>query len=452
MDQRLLKQSESLDRQTKKAYVEYIEKADKAFQKERFGSARYNLSQADQLLPSELLKEKIRICEENSMRVEKAQELIRQGYLLQKQKKIHEALKYFLQSLEVWEMEHIRVLAENLRKKLPRSSLNKAYQAEAEQRYAEAIEMYHEAYKFLGDSEARDRLGICLVKQGRYDEAVKVLDASTSKCPEFQYYMGIALAKIGHYYKALKQWEMIQEAPAEFNLQKQQLIEIAARDLLKRAKQDAEFTSAYNEAMILMKHSPAPVLKDCVAHMRFSHLESLWSQEQFEPMLDFLLSLEDETDSHEYLPVFLAKVYYRLAELEEEYLPEAISFWLTITHNPRYLSIPQTKGRKGTSIEKRQLIEDLQKKLEELIHQYKTRDEDLPEEVSIHWETEEQAIMFLKKITKKDKIFAEEICTPAFAERFGKPSLILKRLRALKPIWETDEDFWITLDYKHPIF
>lgn len=444
MDQKLLKQSESLDRQTKKSYMEYIEKAEKAFQKERFGSARYNFSQAHRLSPSELLKEKIRICEENSMRVEKAQELIRQGYLLQKQKKIHEALKYFLQSLEVWEMEHIRALAENLRKKLPRSSINKACQAEADQRYAEAIELYHETYKFLGYSEAKDRLGICLVKQGRYDEAVKVLDVSTSKDPEFRYYMGIALAKLGHYYKALKQWEMIQESPVEFNLQKQHLIEIAPQDLLQRAKKDEEFTHAYNEAMILSEHFPAPGLKDCVAHMRFSHLESLWSQEQFEPMLDFLLSLEDECDSHEYLPVFLAKVYYRLAEQEEEYLPEAISFWLTIIHNSKYLDIPKTKGRKGTSIGNGQLAEDLQKKLEDLIHQYETRDEDLSGEVSIHWETEKQAIMFLKKITQKDRIFAEEICTPSFAERFGKSTMVLERLRALKPLWEKDEDFWIT--------
>ena len=117
--------------------------------------------------------------------------------------------------------------------------------------------------------------------------------------------------------------------------------------------------------------------------MCLSHLEELWLQENFKAMLDFcdhlhLLPMQDKGGIEEFLPFILAKVYYRLAETNAaEYLPDAITFWLTVIHNPTYLIPPALREQEGVSdaASQDQLTRDLQQKLEQLVQHYRTSSE-----------------------------------------------------------------------------
>jgi tetratricopeptide (TPR) repeat protein len=127
------------DRANRKRYRELLEKAEKLFQKEKFGSARHHFAEAHQIYPSEEVQKRIQTCEENARRMAQAQDLVRQGYQLERGKRLREALRTFQQSLEAWENQEIRTLVAKLQSKLPKPTLAPGYKAEAEQRYAEAI-------------------------------------------------------------------------------------------------------------------------------------------------------------------------------------------------------------------------------------------------------------------------------------------------------------------------
>ena len=184
------------DRESRKKYRELLEKAEKLFQKEKFGSARHHFGEAYQIYPSEEVQKRIQVCEENARRVAQAQDLVKQGYQLEREKKLKEALKAFQLSLNAWENKEIQTLVAKLQSKLPKPTLTPGHTAEADQRYAEAIERYREVLELGQNPEAKERMGICLVKQGAYAEAVSLLEPSPSQDPEVLYYTGYALARL----------------------------------------------------------------------------------------------------------------------------------------------------------------------------------------------------------------------------------------------------------------
>ena len=169
-----IKQNYPQDKETCRKYRELLDKAEKYFQKEKFVSSKNLFIKASQIWETEEVLEKISVCKKNAHRLEKAQELLRRGYQLQKMKKLHDALLIFQQSLEFWDNREIRLLTEKLRSKLPKPSLAPAHKAEAEARYTDAIHCYMKALKYSENIEARNRLGICLVKQKDYDGAIGI--------------------------------------------------------------------------------------------------------------------------------------------------------------------------------------------------------------------------------------------------------------------------------------
>ena len=369
------------DRASKKKYRELLEKAEKLFQKEKFGSARHHFGEAYQIYPSEELQTKIQVCEENARRMAQSQDLVKQGYQLEREKKLKEALKAFQLSLDAWENKEIQTLVAKLQSKLPKPTLAPGHTAEADQRYAEAIERYREVLELGENPEAKERMGICLVKQGVYAEAVRLLEPSPSRNPEVQYYTGYALAMLRRYSEALRRWDMIDQDTPELAIHKQKLLEIAIRDLLHRSRREGEFDHAWQEAISLFTSYPAlPLVRDCVRSLCLSRLEELWLQENFKAILDFcltlhLLPIQDKGGIEEFLPFILAKVYYRLAAIDAaEYLPDAITYWLTVIHNPTYLIPPALREQEAVpdAASQDQLTSDLQLKLEQMVQHYRT--------------------------------------------------------------------------------
>jgi len=526
-------QSSLDDRENRNKYRELLEKAEKLFQKEKFGSAKHHFSEAHQIYPSDEVQKRILSCEENARLVAQAQDLVKQGYQLEREKKLKEALKAFQLSLNAWENKEIRALVAKLQSKLPKPTLTPGYQAEADQLYAEAIERYGEVLELEENHEAKNRMGICLVKQGDYGEAVRLLEPSPSKDqetgrrgegekpqspgppvprppgppapqspsperqdPEVQYYAGYALARLGRYGEALRRWEIIGQDTPELAFQKQKLLEIAIRDLIHRSRLEGEFDQAWQETVSLLASYPAlPLVQDCVRSMCLYHLEELWLKENFKAMLDFCVSLNfdmgfasclrdlptmQDTGIEKFLPFILAKVYYHLAETNApEYLPDAITFWLTVIHNPKYMIPPELREHEDLPVAatQDQLTSDLQQKLEQLVQHYRTSVEGLSssspfqgheesgktdqgkadqgeeerlKEILAHWEMERKSIDFLVEIAHQEiaqqgsnQGLADLLCTPAFAERFRLSSPILEKLQEVQSLWENDERFWI---------
>ncbi|MFH0926081.1 MAG: tetratricopeptide repeat protein [bacterium] len=426
------------DREIKKRYQGLLARANDLFQKKKFGAARYHFNQALQMNPSPEIQKQILTCEENESRIARSQKLLKQGYQLQREKRIKEALEAFKLSLDAWDNKEISKIVANLKSKLPRPNLTLAYKFEAEGRYTEAIRYYRETLESSGDRNLKDRLGICLVKQGEYPEAVKILADSPSHEPDVIYHKGYALARLGYYFEAIKQWEYLFKDFSELNHQKENFLKIAVNDLLHRSKQEEGFDYAYQQLNNLLKDYPLPLFLDSINSMELDHLERLWEKERFKEMLDLLIGIEKRNGKETgFLPCFLAKVYYRLAEINVEYLPEAITFWLSVIYNPTNLFSLTDKNEKIDT----QLAQDLEQRLERLIHDYQIKNEDLS--FSIHWELERESVLFLYETAQKEPSLAKLICTPAFAERFNLSRLILDKLHRLKPSWREDERFWV---------
>lgn len=436
------------DREAKKKYQELIERAENLFQKEKFGAAQYQFSLAYQIVPSEQIEKRIKTCEENAQKIARAQDLLKQGYQLEREKKLPESLAAFRQSLEIWENQEIRRVVEKLKSRLPRPSLAPALKAEAEHRLTEAINKYRDILKYSENEEALARLGICLTKAGEYAEGSSLLESSTLSTIEIHYYAGYALAKLGQYSRALNHWCRISEPPSEFEEQKKALFDLARRDLLKRS-QDT-FDSSYQEAQHIFTLCSQPEVQECLKKMKLLYLQRLWAEENLEAMLSFLLSAAVRDDLREYLPSILAKVYFRLAETNGRYLPEAISFWLTVIYNNRYREpSSHQKGERvagqlnNQNIQDIQDIQDLYQRLENLVSYHKSKAEsDFSLALRLHWETERDAVQFLVKMAQEEIELANLICTPSFAQEFHLSIHLLEILRGFQSKMDQDEQYW----------
>ncbi len=350
----------------------------------------------------------------------------------------------FRESLAIWETGEVRSLVEKLQGKLPKPSLSQARKAEAELRYDEAVAQYREALKWGEYTEAIDRLGICLIKQGNYLEAADILTASSTDSPEVHYYAGYALAKAGHYGRAIRQWDKIKGDSPDLAQQKHTLMSLAVHDLLEKSKNIKEFESAYQDALDLLAVCPIPIVRNCVMHMKFHHLEDLWARGKHAAILDFLHTCEARGDMEEFFPLVMAKMYYQLGEKDITYLLQAIPLWLTVIHNKKYHFPLSSKSiGEGPPEKDNALTQDLEQRFSQLVNLYKTQaEDDLLEELLALWETEQEAILFLAEIAEKDEALKEVICTPGFAERFSLSDRIVERLDALVPSWGENEGFW----------
>ncbi len=88
--------SSTEDREMEKKCQAVLEKAERLFQTEKFGSAKHHFTLANQMVPSEHIEKKIQECEENAQKVSRAQGLLKEGYVLQRDKNLKKLWRFFV--------------------------------------------------------------------------------------------------------------------------------------------------------------------------------------------------------------------------------------------------------------------------------------------------------------------------------------------------------------------
>lgn len=428
----------------KKRYRECLSKANSLIAKEKFGAAKYQLSLAAALDPGQDLQQRIRECEDKAQRLIAAQEFARQGYRMEREKNLPEAIKAFGQSLEEWENKEIRALFRNLQNRLPKPSLGPAQAAESKHNYPEAIKIFREALALADVQSVRNRLGVCLCKAGFLQEAADLWQASRPSDPEGLYYFGWSLAKLGNSVEAVKTWARITDSPADFVAQKERVLRAALSSILRKAGDDAEFQTAYEDMRDILQLDNSPIVTNCFKHLCCDRIVKLWEREDYELIIELLLSQPDDLLDKQFRVIVLAKTFFRMAENQIDRLSDAITYCLTVFFNPKYL---ESIGfwRDTAPSDKVEIRGQLFLRLEAVFQKQRTGMGSLfPEEIRLHWETEKGAIEFLDQARQKLPELADFLSSPVFGERHGQSATIAAKLSGFEPLLGNNESYWST--------
>jgi tetratricopeptide (TPR) repeat protein len=409
-----------VDKQT--AFQQALRKGNRFFTRKNFLLAKREFEAALQIEFDEKLQEKIRICAEEIAR-QARKEAAKRGRRLEKKGKLAEALHSYQQAAaqetERWLVDKIA----ELQKKLMLSQAStRVADAEGSDDLETKLAAYDNALAINSTEELLQKKAECLVRLGRFDEAIALYGGKRPSDDRARYNFGYAYAKTGHYVNALEQWEGIRYKAKRLLAEVETLLPFVHREI-ETAGQGYGVPCAFLQAVSDSKKST--LLKDYERYFTFKYIEELWSQGRYPEMLT-LLSRHQEAMSPPLLALY-AKIYFKLAENEVRYLESAISCWLTAVYNDQILESLYIKQLMGEHLDSQAIREKLLQSLEALVERY-ARQGLLSERQRVVWKTEVRIIRRLSKLSLSGCPLELFPCTPAFASQFSLADEVLQFL------------------------
>lgn len=404
------------------AFHQALQKGNRFFARKNFLLAKREFEAALRIASDEELREKVRLCTEGIARQER-KEAVKRGRKLEKRGKYAQALQCFekaaAQKAEAW----LESKMAELRKKL---ALTDASTLVAKAEGSDDLETRLAAYDKVLAIKPTEKLvqnkAECLVKLGRFDEAVALYGSQQPSADMARFCFGYAYAKTGRYVNALEQWGgMRHKDPRSF---------VLAESLLPFVQRELEAASqGYAIPYEFLQAIPGPEkssrLKEYERYFKFKYIEELWSRKDYEQILTLLLR-HQEAMSLPLLALY-AKLYFKLAEREIRYLEPAISFWLTAIYNDQILGSLYIKQLMGEDLANRAIRESLLRSMAELVEGY-ARQGQLSKRLRALWKMESRIIQRLSKLSLDGCPLEQFPCTPAFASQFSIADQALKFL------------------------
>lgn len=413
-----------------------LERAEKLFKKGSYALAKPAFEEINAVLQDEEIAEKIKICEREIIRQEN-KELIKKGRRSLKKDNLQEALRYFEEAYrlcaEDWLPEKIALLKAELS---GRKSFEAAKDAEQSGDYEKAAELYEEAIS-VSESENEEllrRRARILIKAGKYEEAVSLFASLTvSDDEDTSYQYGFALAKIKKYYECLKIWDRIPEKNTAFSEQKALVRSLLAADIYEafekgKKGEPAEWKRIYEQGTYLSERTGE--LSEVAEMAKYACAGQLWKTGQYERAAELLLPFPSQMNAE--LTEVYAKLFFRLAEISPEYLPDFTLFWLTALYSPEtYMKLAADDARRE------KIRKALIQKGEELIKKkYPDRSEAL-----VCWNAEKKAVETLHALGSGKSFLTG---TPQFIRKFGKSEEILEMIRNSRKFFPSAEQYLST--------
>jgi hypothetical protein len=409
-------------------FQQALHKGNRFFTKKNFLLAKREFEAALQIESDEELEEKIRICAEEIER-QARKEAAKRGRRLEKKGKLAEALhsyqKAAAQETEQWLADKIA----ELQKKLVLSQASTLVaDAEGSDDLEIKLAAYDKALAINSTAELLQKKAQCLVRLGRFDEAIALYGRQRPSDDRARYSFGYAYAKTGHYVNALEQWEGIRYKAPRLLAGVETLLPFVHREI-KTAGQGYGVPCAFLQAVSDSEKSP--LLKDYERYFTFKYIEELWSLGRYQEILT-LLSRHQEVMSPPLLALY-AKLYFKLAEHEVRYLESAISCWLTAVYNDQIIESLHIKQLMGEQLDSQAIREKLLQSLETLVDKY-ARQGLLSERRRVFWKTEVRVIRRLSKLSLSGRPLELFPCTPAFASQFSLADQILQFLEEQRKV------------------
>lgn len=389
------------------------------------------------------LSHKLDVCRQEIAK-QKSKELSKKGRIQLRKENFQAALTLFEQAQELepqaWIQEKVNALrglvqAENL--------LDSARQAEAGGEFQRAVDLYDQAGQGPeADSGILLRKAACLVKAEDFQGAVSTLAGLEVTSNEDLYNQGFALIKTGRLYEGLCAWKRVQrnETPAgqwqQFQKQLEMVREALAAEFVDRihagSYQDDPL-SLYRQSTALLESLNDPGTDQDLKQCQQILITDLWAKQRYQDIADLLDPPSGEIDFQQL--AMLAKFYFRLAEATGSHHDELRMFWLTAVYDPRL------GGFFATESEPEQVRARLIQMADALIKKSRNTDKTREDSAWTRWSTDKALLETLSGFNSPSRGSGFVLCTPAFAERFGRSPQMLEFIRANKDSFQTEDDY-----------
>lgn len=402
---------------------------------------------------TEEISRKIEICVKELDKL-RAKELLKKAKKLLQKQNIRDALRYYEEAYDITGEAWIQERMEGLRtERIGQDASKAAREAEAAGSYSRAAELYEQAFSVQKDQDFLVGKARCLVKAGSYQEAVEVFQSQdpagsdVMSNPSVGYDYGFALAETGRYHDCLRIWEGVISDDKSFLDQRETVRALLTADLLDRFDRADDFARIYEEGGYLlnsMDRKGAPDIERLVEYCKYALTDSLWKEERYEAVARLLLPFPAEIT-----PAFTAiyaKLFYKLVETTGTSLAELTLFWLTALYDGNLLATF------SSTAEKREKVRDeLIRRAESLIRTLVGSKDKAASKETVYWNLEKRLMEVLDGMAAGRKKFGSLVCTPRFAERFGRSADVLDMIRSNKDFFDDPERFLSTGSYYTPV-
>ena len=419
-------------------------KAEKLFEKGKYLSAKKEFEKAGRISSRDNITEKLKICTKEIGKL-KVKDLIKRGEKYTRKKKLRDALRCFEEARMIaGKDDGIHEKIEMLSKRLQGHDINMAARnAEAAGQYLKAAELYE---KILAGSKKKDALilkrAVCLVKAERYEDAVSVFKGTSPDSHYTLYNYGFALAKTGQYSKCLNAWNNIAVKDNDFLKQKEIVLSMMAEDIYNRFDGAEDFAGLYKEGKYLLDLTGRQDLVEMVEYCKYAWIEELWKEEQYETIWELLFDFPATIDSA--LIALYAKICFKLAKRHGTHLSDLAMFWLTAVYNNELSGEFSLEEKEKETIRQKliRMAEDLIKKD---VNPEDINSEDETASLALTcWNIDKKLIENIHILARDHKDMAHIVCTPRFADLFGKSAQILRLIKKNKNFFKSTEDYLTT--------
>ena len=388
-----------------------LAKGQQFFSKENYQLAKHHFDIAlkldKTLIEDPILSKKIEKCRQQEPLLLR-KEVIKKGRRSEKKKKYSMALEYFIEANKLQKEEWLEKKILELKGETAQSQLS---DLETENDPKTELKICQQALQLdQNNITIKKRLAQCQVKLQQYNKAIKLFSDINDLSDADYYYLGYAYLQTGELLQGLVLWLKISPQNKQSSLILAQL-----ETLLPYAIQKLETLSYQAENTKILKDLYESIcqnasLIESKQAIEIYYIKHLWQAAEYTSILKIITPLPVVISITQL--DFYAKLFFKLATIDVQYLEQAISFWLSAIYNETLLNRLST----ADDIELAIITSKLEDLLTELIKSVE-KEHLLPEQLKKLFENERYFIQLLAKLPNKEIATPFFPCTPIFAQQ-----------------------------------
>jgi hypothetical protein len=405
-----------------------LKRAHKLFNAQNYLLAEKEFEKARKKAPSSEIDEKLEICREKN-RSEKGRLLVKKGYSAIKNQALQEAISCFTRAQQLLNdpelSEKIRELEQQMQVD---DTEDIGRNAEESGDFATAAALYEQIWQKTGQQDFCIRSGVCHVKAGIDDQAIRIFQQADTLDDAGYYFYGFALARMGQYPEAIIEWEKITTRIHGLMPQKKQVLSLAFSTLYHALEKGADIETIRSRAgqlkavaRTLDLPEPAGHFDTLYQYCSIALLEIWWEQQAYEKIAG-LLEQEPRFNSLEFIAL-KAKTCYHLAEKNDAFLFPMVQSWFTAIFfentGVEYIDHPEKKQQ--------QLRQQLIRLAEQRIDGH-TGSRTVRQAADL-FALEKKLITDMEAMYRASRSGTPRICTPFYAAATGRSEEILSDIR-----------------------
>jgi tetratricopeptide (TPR) repeat protein len=423
----------------KKKIDAILKRAHKLFDAQNYLLAEKEFEKARGKAPSSDIDEKLAICREKN-RSEKGKLLVKKGHTAIRNHALQEAISFFTQARQLMDDPGLSEKIQELEQQIQVGSIDEtAGNAEESGDYVTAAALYEKIWEETGQQRFCIRSGVCHVKAGKEDHAIRIFQQADTLDDAGYYFYGFALAKKGQYPEAIIEWEKINTRIPALIPQKIQVLSLAFSTLYHALEKGMDIETILSRAKDLKKAARTLDQSELADHFETLYnycsialLEIWWEQQAYEKITS-LLEQVPAFNTLEFITL-KAKTCYHLAKKNQAFLYPMVQSWFTAIffENPAVEFIDNP--------EKQQQVRQKLIRLAEQRIDGHTGSKTVRQAAAL-FAVEKKLITDIKAMYRASRSDTPNICTPFYAAITGRSEEILSDIRKNRNFFKDPEHY-----------